>query len=1110
MESKRGRMKDISNVQVFVRACPTFSDDETINLKFPNKNEIILQDGGKETKYKFDQVFPPQSSNEDITTSLCGPLVSSVFNGFNVSFIVYGQTCTGKTYSMLSQDGMIPTTVRKLFDCLSNYTEYSYSLSLSYLQIYQDRIYDLLFNSENGPLALREHPKDGILVEGLSETVINNTEEAIHLLDTGKVKLILDERSPHNSRSHVICMITIKKQLKRKSVKKKKISNFGKSEKEIEDTVIKTKLYMCDLAGAERMRKKDLETCSNRRMSEVKFINTSLLELGNVIHALASRSSYIPFRNAPLTRILQESLARNSKAAIMICVSPSILNTKETKFSLNFGRRAMNVVNVSSSTYIEDFHMVNNIQKRKVDYKALAERLQKELIQLEEAYEKEKSNFQSLKHLIQQNSDGIQSVDDALNKTKQRQYASVHCQTSFNTEKLCFDFNFLNSENSLSLITQYNSDISQKSETLEQPINGECKDYNEALDAPDGSSPNSKKLSFDMLDYNYENANDFKTTEVIRNSITLSQNENEVGTQVVLISNTQNADKSKCLYDAKNCDNESLVLNNINQIEKESFSNTSHIYFENDRNTNRKLSGETVLVQKNSHLKISSNVSTQTDNLEDTNADQSHADQTEDFESFTMNTNNIFSASNITLRSVGEFLQNILKIGGSIPQLNYLHSITDITNIDIGKFDLLFGSSLTDNLDDLEKYIIYLGYLTDEMPYFIDSAVVLNDVLNIVEDETNIVSVFDRDNVSILSHLDSVDACGSIAQKKFKSEWESCDDLLKLVEDELNNEKDMYITDSKSSETISEKEASIVKELTGLENQIESCEKKLFEELDNQTKSGDIDKVSDLNKKKDDIQTFFKKLKIDLEDLSLDENSDSDENSDLIEKDLDSNQNLFRKNSLTGLDTNNTSQNECNNKSITEIELENIALRKELMLVKLEKMRLEAMLAAMCKDIDLSTIGAPSIGVPSIPGSKSSRRGSFKRLFKKFKIRKSSSHSITSTPNVTSTPNSIQKSGLVAKWLTQENRYSLTDPISPTADTDLKHESKSLSDISYAGDSPLITKKIPDDTPYENGETASVKSKDRHFPFIKLHRNSRRFSKNLTKLEDVPDVSPKI
>ncbi|ORZ36448.1 P-loop containing nucleoside triphosphate hydrolase protein [Catenaria anguillulae PL171] len=297
--------------------------------------------------YNFDQVFPASATNRDVYHTVCMPLVEACLRGFNGTLIAYGQTGTGKTTTLSSPDGMIPRALRHLFRRMHrDRYRCTYKVRLSYMQIYQEKIFDLLGDpldtaTPDSPLfsghdlPLREHPDLGIFVEGLSEHAVRTEAEVHALLARGQQRLVFAETkmNRHSSRSHAICFLTPLFNPDASGASASASAASG-------DAVVRGRLTLCDLAGSERVKKTN---ATGTQLSEAKDINLSLLELGNVIQALAEQKKHVPFRNATLTRLLQESLGGNCLTSLIVCVSPTRRDMSETKGTLMFGWRAMRV-----------------------------------------------------------------------------------------------------------------------------------------------------------------------------------------------------------------------------------------------------------------------------------------------------------------------------------------------------------------------------------------------------------------------------------------------------------------------------------------------------------------------------------------------------------------------------------------------------------------------------------------------------------------------------------------------------------------------------------------------------------------------------------------------
>ncbi|XP_028403187.1 kinesin-like protein KIN-5A [Dendronephthya gigantea] len=415
-------------VKCFIRVRPMNDselerEDENAVEVSADKKEVLVNDTrvGLDKTYQFDHVFPPKTTNPQISNFISKPLVNAALNGFNGTVMAYGQTGSGKTYTLMSPDGVAATIIEKSFRKMASHENLQYKVSMSYLQIYQEKIYDLLNNAASSKidLTIREHPQKGIYVENLSEYVVRGPAEVYSLMELGKKRLIFAETKMNrtSSRSHSVCILSIersskhsdnaktsstsgKKQFDKKlhatllsegveSPAKMDLSKSVLSDEQYssesdeeddaltkmmafnEDVVLKGHLYICDLAGSERIKKTNAE---GERLSEAQHINFSLLELGNVIQALAEsadtgRAGHIPFRNSTLTRLLQESLGGNCKTSLIVCCSPSDNHVHETKCSLNFGSRAMKVRNTAYVNVEMDYKKLSDDLAKLLDAK---------------------------------------------------------------------------------------------------------------------------------------------------------------------------------------------------------------------------------------------------------------------------------------------------------------------------------------------------------------------------------------------------------------------------------------------------------------------------------------------------------------------------------------------------------------------------------------------------------------------------------------------------------------------------------------------------------------------------------------------------------------------
>ncbi|MCQ2818468.1 MAG: kinesin family protein [archaeon] len=346
-------------------------DDETIKV---GKNS-------KFTEEKYDKVFFESSTQEDVFNyvNFC---TKEAIQGINCSLITYGQTGSGKTYTMFGKEwtnnenmekpgeiatdeynfiynemlidpfsesnGLIP---RMLNNILTEISEKNFSVYCSFIQIYNEKIYDLLdvnslvdkkekknfrvagkndFTTVNPisqrPLEIREDRHKGIYIDGLTQNPVENLYDCINYLKIGENlrKKRQTNKNELSSRSHTVFMMDL-------------FSN----ERDENGGTVSSRIHFCDLAGSEKF---DQNFKYNKiHFNEMRNINKSLCTLANVINALTNKSSFVPYRESKLTQILQNSLGGSSRTVIIATISPSIENYEETISTLQFAKRVTKV-----------------------------------------------------------------------------------------------------------------------------------------------------------------------------------------------------------------------------------------------------------------------------------------------------------------------------------------------------------------------------------------------------------------------------------------------------------------------------------------------------------------------------------------------------------------------------------------------------------------------------------------------------------------------------------------------------------------------------------------------------------------------------------------------
>ena len=283
--------------------------------------------------FTFDAVFDWNSEQRELYEEIFHPLVDSVLEGFNGTVFAYGQTGTGKTFTMEGTNdkpGVIPNSFDQIFSHISRSQNQQYLVRSSYLEIYQEEIRDLLSKDQTSRLELKERPDVGVYVKDLSSFVCKSIKEIEHVMSCGHKNRSVGatNMNEHSSRSHAIFIITIE---------------HSEQGVDGENHIRVGKLNLVDLAGSERQAKTG---AMGQRQKEAIKINLSLSALGNVISSLVDgKSSHIPYRDSKLTRLLQDSLGGNSKTVMVANIGPASYNYEETLTTLRYANRAKNIKN---------------------------------------------------------------------------------------------------------------------------------------------------------------------------------------------------------------------------------------------------------------------------------------------------------------------------------------------------------------------------------------------------------------------------------------------------------------------------------------------------------------------------------------------------------------------------------------------------------------------------------------------------------------------------------------------------------------------------------------------------------------------------------------------
>eukprot|EP00803_Ostreobium_quekettii_P010128 evm.model.scf_531.2 EVM.evm.TU.scf_531.2 scf_531:7233-12300(-) len=351
MASARGGSKDGVNVQVLVRCRPR-NDSEGFSPQvvhcLESRHEVVLDQtvAGKQISrtFTYDKVFGPAASQADLYEQAIAPIVAEVVEGFNCTIFAYGQTGTGKTYTMeggavhavdgpgLSREaGVIPRAVSQIFAYLEKHKT-DYSVRVSFLEVYNEELTDLMGLDDGAgdrPKLKMMDDKNGVVVNGLDSHIVKSVAGILKVLERGSAKRTTAETllNDKSSRSHAIFTITL--HVREMAADGEEVINVGK-------------LNLVDLAGSENITRSGAR---DGRAREAASINQSLLTLGRVITALVEHAGHVPYRDSKLTRLLRDSLGGKTKTCIIATIAPTALGLEETLNTLDYAHRAKNIRN---------------------------------------------------------------------------------------------------------------------------------------------------------------------------------------------------------------------------------------------------------------------------------------------------------------------------------------------------------------------------------------------------------------------------------------------------------------------------------------------------------------------------------------------------------------------------------------------------------------------------------------------------------------------------------------------------------------------------------------------------------------------------------------------
>lgn len=316
------------------------------------------RDRSKDISFGFDKIFDEDATQEDVFDMVKNTVFQEeggLLDGYNCTVFAYGATGSGKTFSMAGTQenpGIMARSVEYIFQSIQNQTGRSAKICISYMEIYNEVIRDLLQPSDakGKELKIVDDPQKGIIVTGLSHRYPTTTAEVLELIQIGNANRTQapTEANANSSRSHAILQIIVENCDDVPGLTT--VSKVGK-------------LSLIDLAGSERAT-----TNTGVRLRETAKINCSLLALGNCITALCNGSSHIPFRQSKLTRLLMDSLGGNCKTIYLSCISPSYMTYEDTFNTLQYANKAKNIkINIKKNTV--------NVKAHVAEYQQMIEKL---------------------------------------------------------------------------------------------------------------------------------------------------------------------------------------------------------------------------------------------------------------------------------------------------------------------------------------------------------------------------------------------------------------------------------------------------------------------------------------------------------------------------------------------------------------------------------------------------------------------------------------------------------------------------------------------------------------------------------------------------------------
>ncbi|XP_036423843.1 kinesin-like protein KIN-14R [Colossoma macropomum] len=308
------------NIRVFCR-CRRQSDSagSTGCLEVVSDQELLLVQKGGKKKFVFDSVFSSSASQEQVLDGTL-PIITSCLDGYNVCILAYGQSGSGKNYTMMGLNdspGINIWSVTELLRLCKERENCTYTIKISMLEIYVESLIDLLCENPHSEVEIRTQGRS-VTVPGLTQVEVRTDEDILSVMEMGDKHLHLtpDEANIESSCSHLLLIVTVE----RTDI--------------VCGVTTRGTLTLCELAGSERISKTQ---ATGQRLTETASINKSLMALRQVFSALKSNALHVPYRNSKLTHLLQPCLSGDAKVCVFVHVSPDVKDAAETLNTLTFG-----------------------------------------------------------------------------------------------------------------------------------------------------------------------------------------------------------------------------------------------------------------------------------------------------------------------------------------------------------------------------------------------------------------------------------------------------------------------------------------------------------------------------------------------------------------------------------------------------------------------------------------------------------------------------------------------------------------------------------------------------------------------------------------------------